>query len=80
MSTRPEGFLNLDRILLLDGQMMITFALWVFGDSAQLDVQCVDHEKPLSVYSTWHLSSAEDKNFPFCPQLRTQKMYENRCL
>ena len=26
-----------------------------------------------SVYSTRHLSSAEDKNFPFCPQLRTQK-------
>ena len=26
-----------------------------------------------SVYSTQHLSSAEDKNFPFCPQLRTQK-------
>ena len=24
-----------------------------------------------SVYSTRHLSSAEDKNFPFCPQLRT---------
>ena len=28
-----------------------------------------------SVYSTRHLSSAEDKNFPFCPQLRTQKTY-----
>ena len=24
-----------------------------------------------SVYSTRHLSSAEDKNFPFCPQMRT---------
>ena len=30
---------------------------------------------PSSVYSTRHLSSAEDKNFPFCPQLRTQKTY-----
>ena len=28
-----------------------------------------------SVYSTRHLSSAEDKNFLFCPQLRTQKTY-----
>ena len=31
-----------------------------------------------SVYSTRHLSSAEDKNFPFCPQLRTRKHMENR--
>ena len=29
------------------------------------------HPPPPSVYSTRHLSSAEDKNFPFCPQLRT---------
>ena len=33
-----------------------------------------------SVYSTWHLSSAEDKNFPFCPQLRTQKTYGKQML
>ena len=33
-----------------------------------------------SVYSTRHLSSAEDKNFPFCPQLRTQKMYGKQML
>ena len=33
-----------------------------------------------SVYSTWHLSSAEDKNFPFCPQLRTRKMYGKQML
>ena len=33
-----------------------------------------------SVCSTWHLSSAEDKNFLFCPQLRTQKMYGKHTL
>ena len=33
-----------------------------------------------SVYSTQHLSSAEDKNFPFCPQLRTQKTYGKQTL
>ena len=33
-----------------------------------------------SVYSTRHLSSAEDKNFPFCPQLRTQKTYGKQML
>ena len=33
-----------------------------------------------SVYSTWHLSSAEDKNFLFCPQLRTQKTYGKQML
>ena len=33
-----------------------------------------------SVYSTQHLSSAEDKNFPFCPQLRTQKTYGKQML
>ena len=33
-----------------------------------------------SVYSTRHLSSAEDKNFLFCPQLRTQKTYGKQML
>ena len=33
-----------------------------------------------SVYSTRHLSSAEDKNFPFCPQLRTRKTYGKQTL
>ena len=33
-----------------------------------------------SVYSTLHLSSAEDKNFLFCPQLRTQKTYGKQTL
>ena len=33
-----------------------------------------------SVYSTRHLSSAEDKNFPFCPQLRTWKTYGKQTL
>ena len=33
-----------------------------------------------SVYSTQHLSSAEDKNFPFCSQLRTQKTYGKQML
>ena len=33
-----------------------------------------------SVYSTRHLSSAEDKNFPFCPQLRTRKTYGKQML
>ena len=33
-----------------------------------------------SVYSTWHFSSAEDKNILFCPQLRTQKMYGKQTL
>ena len=33
-----------------------------------------------SVYSTWHLFSGEDKNFPFCPQLRTQKTYGKQTL
>ena len=33
-----------------------------------------------SVYSTRHLSSSEDKNFPFCPQLRTRKMYGKQTL
>ena len=35
---------------------------------------------PTSVYSTRHLSSAEDKNFLFCPQLRTQKTYGKQTL
>ena len=33
-----------------------------------------------SVYSTQHLSSAEDKKFLFCPQLRTQKTYGKQML
>ena len=33
-----------------------------------------------SVYSTRHLSSAEDKNFPFCPHLRTQKTHGKQML
>ena len=33
-----------------------------------------------SVYSTRHLYSAEDKNFPFCPQLRTRKTYGKQTL
>ena len=39
-----------------------------------------ENENPPSVYSTRHLSSAEDKNFPFCPQLRTQKTYGKQML
>ena len=45
------------------------------GSSAE-DTGRIDH----SVYSTRHLSSAEDKNFPFCPQLRTRKMYGKQML
>ena len=30
--------------------------------------------------ATHNMSSAEDKNFPFCPQLRTQKTYGKQIL
>ena len=39
-----------------------------------------DGRHKASVYSTRHLSSAEDKNFLFCPQLRTQKTYGKQML
>ena len=43
--------------------------------------QIAKNQKQLTrVYSTQHLSSAEDKNFPFCPQLRTRKMYGKQTL
>ena len=42
-------------------------------------LEVADEPTP-SVYFTWQLSSAEDKNFPFCPQLRTQKTYGKQML
>ena len=41
--------------------------------------KCTLQKRP-SVYSTQHLSSAEDKNFPFCPHLRTRKKYGKQML
>ena len=45
----------------------------------QQEQQCKT-ESLASVYSTRHLSSAEDKNFPFCPHLRTRKTYVKQAL
>ena len=52
----------------------IFFLLWWCIDSWERILS------PSSVYSTRHLSSAEDKNFPFCPQLRTRKTYGKQTL
>ena len=52
----------------------------LLSEDAMKALKAYNTEAITSVYSTRHLSSAEDKNFPFCPQLRTQKTYGKQTL
>ena len=60
---------------------MVVLRWKLHSDHGFLAMVAFQHQLAFSsVYSTRHLSSAEDKNFPFCPQLRTRKTYGKQML